>query len=117
MRTVTSPLVLLALVACASVPLDEGGRRVTLLTTTPSVTDMRNLEELGTVACSKGANFGSPKKNIESCRNELRNKAAKMGADIVVVENQQLGTSLCANCMTLVGTAYKKKHARRSGRL
>ena len=44
-----------------------------------------------------------------SYQTELRNKAARMNGDLVVVTSQQLGKADCGACVTLVGTAYRRK--------
>jgi len=44
---------------------------------------------------------------MESCRNELRNKAKSMGADLVVIENETIGNGGCGNCVSMIGTTYK----------
>src|SRR2546429_6051097 len=68
--------------------------------------------ELGTVTCSRGSGFIPHRKaetNIVHCQRELRNKAAELDAHVVVITSQQLGAGECSSCVTLVGTAYRRK--------
>jgi hypothetical protein len=93
--------------ACATLQLTPQGRAVQLLSTAPA--DLASTyTELGTVTCSRGSNARKAETNIVQCQNELRNTTAEMGGDLVVVTSQQLGTGDCANCITLVGTAYRR---------
>ena len=106
----------IALTGCASVELSQAGRDVQLMTQLPN-TGSEKYVVAGDVACDFGMNAKSASSNIIQCRNALRNKAAALGASIVIVQHQQLGTggsgfgnntvSCCPNCITMVGTAYK----------
>lgn len=101
---------------CASLELSQAGRDVQLLTQLPSSTSKQFIAA-GDVSCDFGMNAKSASSNIIQCRNDLRNKAAKLGASIVIVQHQQLGTGGsgfgnnsmggCPNCITMVGTAYR----------
>lgn len=96
------------LCACARLQLTPEAQRVALLSTPPA--DLPNgYTEIGTLTCSRGRNYRKPKTNIVQCQNELRNKAAEMGAAIVVITAQQLGTHSCDNCVSLIGTAYRRR--------
>ncbi len=117
-------LVVLGLSGCGSVELSSRGKDVQLLGGFPGNERPENFIEVQTISCSQGYNGRQPNTNIISCRNELRNKAAELGADFVIVENQQIGqgggagyisngtgyfVSGCPNCISMVGTAYKRK--------
>src|SRR5687767_4926475 len=72
---------LLVLSACAS-SLNEAGQRVSVVTAiTPS--DLEHYEEVGRGECAELFFVMDPH---ESCRTQLRNGAATLGADIVLVE-------------------------------
>ncbi len=68
-----------------------------------------DLQMLGDVQCQRGNNFRDPGSNVRDCRNTIRNEAAQMGADIVVVSTEQVGTGDCANCVVFMGTAYRHR--------
>lgn len=101
---------------CASLELSQAGRDVQLLTQLPS-SSFKQFAVAGDVSCDFGMNAKSASTNIIQCRNDLRNKAARLGASVVIVQHQQLGTGGsgfgnnsiggCPNCITMVGTAYK----------
>jgi len=98
--------------SCATVPLQDSGKMVQYLKQFPPNDSPSNYKELQTLSCSKGKNFRRPGENIISCQNELRNKSADLGADLFIVQHEQIGTPgkhACPNCITIVGTAYKKK--------
>ncbi|MEI7999359.1 MAG: hypothetical protein WCH62_07645 [Candidatus Omnitrophota bacterium] len=105
------PIMILLLSGCAmaKIPLTEAGEKVTLVNGTVSLSDLEKYQAVGTVSCNRGGNFKNPAFNIDVCRNDLKNQAALKGADVVVLDNQQLGVYQCPNCITMVGTAYKKK--------
>jgi hypothetical protein len=63
---------------------------------------------LGEVSCNFGMNAQVVSTNVESCRNDLRNKALAKGADFIVIETEQIGNQSCPNCVSMFGTAYKK---------
>ena len=109
----------IALTGCASIELSQAGRSVQLYSQLPN-SNAGEFIAMGDVSCDVGMNGRSPSANIIQCRNDLRNKAAQMGATHVIVQHQQLGTggmymstnnnhtlSGCPNCITMVGTAYK----------
>jgi len=104
------------LIGCANLELSQAGRDVQLLTQLPN-SNSKQFIAVGAISCDFGMNARSPSTNIIQCRNDLRNKAARLGAKIVIVQHQQLGTggsgfgdyavAGCPNCITMVGTAYK----------
>jgi len=107
--------VLLAVTAAACAPkvlqLTPQGQQVQLVSTPPADL-LVGYAELGTVTCSRGSGFIPHRKaetNIVHCQRELRNKAAELDAHVVVITSQQLGAGECSSCVTLVGTAYRRK--------
>ncbi len=90
-----------------------------LIKSFPEGESVYDYEELGPVSAKLGSNFRSPDLNIIGCRNILRNKAASMDADIVIIEHEQIGqqgsgygeyaSQGVPNAITLIGTAYKKE--------
>tara|TARA_B100001063_G_C16357632_1_gene354445 strand:- start:127 stop:480 length:354 start_codon:yes stop_codon:yes gene_type:complete len=112
---ISSLILITALIGCANLELSQAGRDVQLLTQLPS-SNSKPFVEVGDISCDFGMNARSPSTNIIQCRNDLKNKAARLGAKIVVVQHQQLGTggsgfgeyaiAGCPNCITMVGTAY-----------
>jgi hypothetical protein len=106
-------LVLLASPACGpTLQLTPSGRDVQLVTAiSPDLLDA--YRELGVVSCSRGESlmpFGrSLETNIVQCQNELRNKTGGLGGDVVYVTSQQLGHGDCGRCVTMIGTAYRRR--------
>ncbi len=118
MRKISVVLAAALLAGCSNLELTSAGQQVQLVTSlTPS--EASNYTYLGEVACSFGMNAKSASTNIIQCRNELRNEAALMGAGMVVIQHQQIGTqgslvinnsfanSGCPNCISMVGSAYR----------
>lgn len=68
-----------------------------------------DLESLGDVQCQRGSNWVGPATNVSACRNAIRNQAHEMGADLVVITSEQIGTGDCANCVVFFGTAYRRR--------
>lgn len=109
----------ISLTGCASIELSQAGRGVQLHSQLPTLKSGEFIA-IGDVSCDVGMNGRTASTNIIQCRNDLRNKAAQMGATHVIVQHQQLGTggvyiggsnnhalSGCPNCITMVGTAYR----------
>lgn len=71
-------------------------------------------EEVGQVKCEEGMNGKMQSANITSCQNNLKNEAAKMGAEVVLMDKdkdwwQGSYGSGCDNCVKGKGLAFKKK--------
>tara|TARA_R110002095_G_scaffold21740_3_gene23534 strand:+ start:355 stop:780 length:426 start_codon:yes stop_codon:yes gene_type:complete len=101
----------LAAFACSCggspVALQTQAASIRLQKQAPSIDEF---EPLGEVSCEFGANFGSTADNVRACRNDLRNKAHQLGATLVAIETEVLGTDGCANCVSMFATAYKPTH-------
>ena len=98
-------LAALILSACtASAALNEGAEAIRIQNAVPSDAEV---EMLGEVSCSFGYNAMPPNQNIKSCRNAMRNQALELGAEFLVIENQQIGDTNCRNCVNMFGTAYR----------
>jgi hypothetical protein len=94
--------------ACATLRLTPQGAAVQIVTMTPA--DLASgYGALAVVSCSRGYNARSTRTNIVQCQNELRNKAAAIGGEVLMITSQQLGTADCENCVTLVATTYRRK--------
>lgn len=63
---------------------------------------------VGEVSCNLGGNFGTVGGNTDGCRNDIRNQAADLGADVIVLTTQQVGAGRCANCVVMYGIAYRR---------
>lgn len=95
-----------AIFGCATSPpetLDAGAKSVTFANTASSED---GYEYVGKVRCSFGLNARPRSGNEEACRNKLRNDAAKMDADTIVIESRHRG---CNNCIEFEGKAYRKQ--------
>lgn len=88
------------------VKLESDATEVRIQKQAPAIADY---ESLGEVFCEFGANFVVVTNNVRACRNDLKNQAHRLGATLVVVETEILGTSGCGNCVSMFGTAYKEK--------
>ena len=106
MKKLTLASLFIFLASCASTKLAPGAEQVHITKTMP---DLDKYEIVGYVSCSYPGSFSSVVKIIESCRNDLRNQAAEKSGTIVVIENEQMGAAQCLKCITMVGSAYKKK--------
>lgn len=80
--------------------------------------DLDKYELIGTASCERGMNFRSPSTNITGCRNKLRNKAARRGADLIVIIGNSVGAGGvvtehgvvdCRNCVDMVGELYRRR--------
>lgn len=110
----------LILSACSTVELSDAGKKIHIIKQF-SPSDLEVYEPLGEVTCNSGFNGRNSANNIVKCRTELKNKAAELGAEIVVVEHEQMGrggNAFVANNgfsngwgsgTAMVGTAYRKK--------
>lgn len=71
-------------------------------------------EEVGQVKCQEGMNGKLQSANIISCENALKNQAATLGAEIILLDKDrdwwqgQFGSG-CENCVKGKGLAFKKK--------
>ena len=100
--------VILISTACATLQLTPQGAAVQIVTITPA--DLASgYREVAVLTCSRGANARNTSTNIVQCQNELRNKAAAAGGEVLMITSQQLGSADCGNCVTPVGTAYRRK--------
>lgn len=96
---------------CAAKPIIEGAEKVDLTTERP---DRVHCDYLGEVVGSQGnwvtGDFTSNEDLIIEARNELKNKAFKLGANVVYVEgmaNTNAWGSLGTTNSTAIGKAFK----------
>lgn len=103
-------LVTLTGLGCSTAGLTAQGLRVVAVYETPP-----NCQVLGMVTGQGGGSFGggwiSNDRLIEYAMNDLRNKAAAMGATHVQASPPQLGQSEgTTSTATVIGTAYRCPH-------
>ncbi len=85
-----------------------------------SPNEMTKLIEVGKVECRMGANGQYFKDNLESCKNDLRNKAFAMGGRVVLVKDEDIKSydqnepektlpqgGPCGNCVKIKSLIYK----------
>jgi len=101
----TTALTLVGMLGCGGAQLTPEAARVEWYTDRPD----GDWQMLGDLQCQRGHNFVSAGSNVSYCRNTLRNRAAEMGADIIVVSSEQIGMGECGNCVLFVGTAYRQR--------
>lgn len=94
------------LLGCAGPQMIPGAEQVRISKTTP---DENKYDFISEVSCDYGMNFGTTSTNLRNCRNDLKNKAARVRASIVVVESESIGNSGCPNCVSMFGSAYTKR--------
>ena len=79
------------LVGCAAMPIDPGAERIRLTTTEPG----KECRFLGDATGSQGDLFTGPytsNENLETgARNDIKNKAAAMGGNVVFILTQRAG--------------------------
>lgn len=107
----TSPIAavaVLALAACSAVPVSQGGAAVELVSTRPS-----GCKALGEVVGRQGnvfsGDFTSNEDLMVGARNDLRNKAAAMGGNVVAMQNTVNATHPYSTgnvSTTIVGNVY-----------
>lgn len=92
----------LALASCASA-LTDAGRKV-MVVTPLSATEAERFEEIGPLDCTTVVDAC----DIEPCRNMLRNKAASLGASVLVLETNATAANPATGCaVRLKGRAYR----------
>ncbi|RBW63617.1 DUF4156 domain-containing protein [Vibrionales bacterium C3R12] len=109
---VSLPIILIS--GCAANPTHKGAEKIELTTERPN---RSKCEYLGEIIGSQGnwvtGDFTSNEDLIVGARNELKNKAFKLGANIVYVEgmaNTNGWGSLGTTNSTAIGKAFKCKY-------
>ncbi|MBI2521090.1 MAG: DUF4156 domain-containing protein [Bdellovibrio sp.] len=93
----------------STVSLTRAGQDINLITTSAIISKYRII---GEIECNSKWNKKSLITNIESCVNDLRNKAAEMGGASLLVVSQKLGEQngfLCMNCVKMHALVIKSK--------
>ena len=111
MRKLLISLSIAALAGCAAHPLNKGAERVELMTTQKEV---KKCAYVGDVLGSQGNRFsGAFTANQDlllGARNAIKNDAARLGANAVLIQQQQNSQHELAGGTvnaTLIGKAYK----------
>lgn len=114
MKTCLTVLFALSLSACAAKQTIPGAERIELVNELP---DRERCEFVGEIVGSQGNWFTgdvtSNKNLVIGARNELRNEAYKLGANVVYMQdlkNTNAYGSMGTTNTTGVGKAYKCKH-------
>jgi hypothetical protein len=108
MKIFASFALLLTFVACSSAPeLTREAAHVNLLDSL-SASEAAKYTKIDPIVC-ENSSTDSADENRTRCRTELRNHAIKMGADVVVIDGQRIGTPNCESCVRLNGFAYKTR--------
>lgn len=103
------------LVSCAATELSHNGRTVALVTAI-SPSELNAWQEIGPLSCFVGEdllNMGTE----EDCKSSIRNRAADLGADLVVIEGYDRSSCLSKEdrrCGSIYARAYRKKKSRDS---
>lgn len=108
--------------SCASgptIPLDDQAKHVVIVEYLSP--DKRSLlKEIDMVKCELGMNARPQEDNVDGCKNELRNKAFKLGGGVVLIESEKQtigkdqydairGDHRCSNCVIMRGIVFKRK--------
>ncbi len=107
-----------------AIKLNPGARTVKVVKYLPSALKAR-YDDVDMLECKLGMNGRSKEKNIAACKNDFKNKAAVLNADIVEIKGinsyrsdaiAAFGnpTGYCANCVEMSGIAYRKKSSVRT---
>jgi hypothetical protein len=96
------------LTGCATPGLTPRAREVQLLTETPERLQ-EEYEEISVLSCRRDLNVGDLDTNVIQCQDQLKNEAARLGGDLLIVNEQELGRAGCESCVTIVATAYRRK--------
>jgi hypothetical protein len=112
MRKIIMKILLMAIcitfVACSSAPeLSKEATHVNLVDSLPA-SEADKYIKIDPIEC-KNSSTDSADENRTRCRTDLRNHAIKMGADVVVIDGQQIGKPGCESCVRLNGFAYKTR--------
>jgi hypothetical protein len=99
---------LIGFAGCSSAPeLTREAAHVNLLDSLPA-SEAATYTKIDPIEC-ENSSTDSADENRTRCRTDLRNHAIKMGADVVVIDGQHVGTPNCETCVRLNGFAYKTK--------
>lgn len=104
-------ILVLALAGCAANPLNSGADRVEIMTTTKEVKKCTYVgDALGTQGNRFSGTFTTNANLMLGARNALKNDAARLGANAVLIQQQQnaqheLGGGTVNS--TLIGKAYR----------
>src|ERR1044071_454383 len=83
---------------CATLQLTPRGATVQIGTINPAALGS-GYRDVAVLTCSRGYNARSTSSNIVQCQNELRNKAADAGGEVVMITSQHLAAAARANCV------------------
>lgn len=111
MKKLLMGLSLAALAGCAANPLNKGAERVEIMT---SLKEVKKCAYVGDVLGSQGNRFTgtfTPNENLMlGARNGIKNDAARLGANTVLIQQQQNSQHELAGGTanaTLIGKAYR----------
>ena len=113
-RRVLLVMVTLFLASCTHVPVElSASATKTKFVEYLTAPEKSKYEGLGYLKCELGMNARTVNTNIEGCKTMLRNKGAAMGADLVVLDKEKIGSitgwGACPNCIKMSGVAYKRR--------
>lgn len=111
MKQLLMGLSIAVLAGCAAIPLNQGAERVEIMT---SLKEVKKCSYVGEVMGSQGNRFTgtfTPNENLlMGARNAIKNDAARLGANAVLIQQQQNSqhelSGGTANS-TLIGKAYR----------
>lgn len=101
-------LVVGLLTGCASFGVTRRAMEVQLLTEAPERLK-EEYEEISALSCRRDLNVGDLDTNVIRCHNQLKNEAAALGGDLVLVTDQELGRAGCESCVRIAATAYRRR--------
>lgn len=111
MKQLLVGLTIAALAGCAANPLNQGAERVEIMS---SLKEVKKCTYMGDVMGSQGNRFTgtfTPNENLMlGARNGIKNDAARLGANTVLIQQQQNSQHELAGGTansTLIGKAYK----------
>lgn len=112
----TTVVLVLQLLACGALltsaagcatRLTEDGEKVEMVYVSPTEVASR-WQPLGILTCQKEQNLASVESNKKSCENDLRNRAADKGADLLVIESFDTFPGTATIGVSLIGHIYRR---------
>lgn len=98
---------LLTLAGCAT-SLTEEAKQVTMVRELTAEIS-RSYEFAGIITCQKEQNLASVEHNRKNCENELKNKAAEKGAELIVIDAYETFPGTATVGVFMIGHTYSRR--------
>lgn len=101
-------VLLLSLSGCAT-SLTNEGERVQLIPDLKPEEVSSDYTHIGIITCQKEQNLASVETNRKNCENDLRNRAAEKGADVVVIESYDTFPGTATVGVSMIGHLFRRR--------